>query len=135
MAFINDFITTLRAIQSVSDDVGDRTYALVDTGKELPSIIFNTRGLAPDTYTKDSSGLTDTFIQLDIYADTYTQLNTLREDVIAEFNNYSGTMGADTIVSSCKVVNTREELDASNREVFRAIIEIRVLHSQSEEDL
>ena len=135
MAFINDFITTLRAIQSVSDDVGNRTYALVDTGKELPSMVFTTRGLAPDTYIKDSSGLTDTFIQLDIYAETYTQLNTLRGDVISEFNNYLGTMGDDTIVSSCKVVNTREELDASNREVFRAIIEIRVLHSQSEEDL
>ena len=127
MALVEDFVAEVRAVTEVSTRVGLRIYPVVDAGQELPSMVYNWRGLSRDSYTIGSFGLRDSFVQLDIYSADYAEVNTLRNAILERFNNFAGQLNSNTTVSSCKVINTREELDNTNRAVFRAIIEIQIL--------
>ena len=127
MALITDFVAELRGITQVSTDVGDRVHPVVDRGMGIPSIVYNTRGGFRESYTKDSFGLRETFIQLDVYAESYSQLDGLRSAILDHFNGFTGQFNNTTVVSSCKGVTTRELRDGQNNEVYRSVIEFNIL--------
>ena len=127
MALIGDFVAELAAITEVSTAVGASIHPVVDTGQALPSIVFNTRGGAREAYVKDSFGLRETFIQLDIYSETYAQLDSLRNAVISHFNGFTGQFNSNTQISSCQFVTARELRDGQNDRVYRAVIEFNIL--------
>ncbi len=129
MSFIKDFVAELRPLVP---EVGTRTFPLIDKGTELPSIVYNSRGLVGEAYVKDSVGLVETFIQLDVYSVDYEELDTLRTAITNHFNGFTGTFNSTaadggTIVSSCSVITTREFVESQNPVVYRANIELNIL--------
>lgn len=133
MAIIVDFVAELRSVNGVSGVVSNENInPIVDNNGVTPSIVYNARGGARESYTKDSFGLRETFIQLDVYTDSYSQLDSLRSAIISHFNGFvgnfnSGAMDGGTNVSSCKIVTTRELIDGQNNEIYRGVIELNIL--------
>lgn len=132
MAFREDFIAELRSISEVQTNIGERTFPLVDRGHELPSIVYNMRGETRDSFTEGSFGLRETFVQIDIYHNSYGDLNTIRDAILMHFNGFIGYLNSSaddggTFVSSTSIINTRELVDQQDDTVYRAIIEINLL--------
>lgn len=128
MSIIVDFIAELSSITEVSTAVDTRINPLIDDLHVLPTIVYNTRGGIRESYIKDSFGLRETFIQLDLYSKDYSELDIVRDAIISRFNGFTGHLNTDgALVSSSKVTTTRELPDGQNREVLRAIIEINIL--------
>lgn len=127
MTIVRDFVAELGSVTEVSTAVGTRIHPLTDLGMALPSIVYNIRGGARESYVQNSFGLRETFIQLDVYTDSYSQLDSLRDAIISHFNGFTGQFNSSTQVSSCKVITTRELNDSRNSRVFRGIIELNIL--------
>ena len=130
MAFLEDFRGELGGITALADITIE---PVINNSKQLPAVVYNSRGLARQSYTIGSFGLRETFIQIDVYSNDYTQLNTLRNAIVEHFNGFTGTLDEDssgtTIVSSCQVVTTREDLDGANPNTYRSTIELNILSS------
>lgn len=127
MTIVRDFVAELGAVTQVSTDVGNRIHPVVDIGDQLPSIVYNIRGGARESYVQNSFGLRETFIQMDVYTSSYAQLDSLRDAIISHFNGFTGQFNSSTQVSSCKVITTRELKDSRNDRVFRSVIELNIL--------
>ena len=131
MSILADFVAELRSIPALVV-LGNRTFPLIDRSHELPSLVYNSRGLARESYVQGSFGLRETFIQMDLYSHSYAELDTLRDAIINHFNGFTGrfnssAMDGGTRVSSCSIVTTRELVESQNDQVYRAIIEINIL--------
>ena len=131
MSIVSDFVAELRSIPALVV-LGNRTFPLIDRSHQLPSLVYNSRGLARESYVQGSFGLRETFIQMDVYSNSYAELDTLRDAIISHFNGFTGNfnssaMDGGTFVSSCQIVNTRELVDGQNDLVYRAVIEINIL--------
>ena len=132
MSIIADFVAELRSIPDVLTFVSQRIYPLIDKGDTLPSIVYNTRGGVRESYIRDSFGLRETFIQMDLYTEDYAQLDTLRDAIAERFNGFVGAfnaaaMSGGTTVSSCQIVTTRDTLETQNPVVYRTTIELNIL--------
>ena len=130
MAVIEDFVGELRSIPALA---GIGTQPVINNSKQLPTIVYNSRGLVRESYVQGSFGLRNTLFQIDVYSEDYTQLNSLREAIIDRFHGFIGVFneaaGGTTIVSSCKVVTAREDLNDSNDNTYRASIELNIFSS------
>ena len=115
MAVIEDFVGEIRSIPALA---GVGVQPVINNSKQLPTIVYNSRGLVRESYVQGSFGLRNTLFQIDVYSEDYTQLNNLREAIIDRFHGFIGVFneaaGGTTIVSSCKVVTAREDLNDSN---------------------
>ena len=130
MAVIEDFVGEIRSIPALA---GIGVQPVINNSKQLPTIVYNSRGLVRESYVQGSFGLRNTLFQIDVYSEDYTQLNNLREAIIDRFHGFIGvfneTAGGTTIVSSCKVVTAREDLNDSNDNTYRASIELNIFSS------
>ena len=130
MAVIEDFVGELRSIPALA---GVGVQPVINNSKQLPTIVYNSRGLVRESYVQGSFGLRNTLFQIDVYSEDYTQLNNLREAIIDRFHGFIGVFneaaGGTTIVSSCKVVTAREDLNDSNDNTYRASIELNIFSS------
>ena len=131
MSIIRDFVAEVGGIAALAP-LGGRIHPLVDHGQALPSLVYNNRGLVQESYVQGSFGLRETFIQMDLYSNSYAELDTLRTAIINHFNGFTGAFNASamdggTVVSSCKIVTSRELIESGNNRVYRAILELNVL--------
>ena len=130
MAVIEDFVGELRSIPVLA---GIGTQPVINNSKQLPTIVYNSRGLVRESYVQGSFGLRNTLFQIDVYSEDYTQLNNLREAIIDRFHGFIGVFneaaGGTTRVSSCKVTTAREDLNDSNDNTYRASIELNIFTS------
>ena len=130
MAVIEDFVGEIRSIPALA---GIGVQPVINNSKQIPTIVYNTRGLVRESYVQGSFGLRITLFQIDVYSDDYTQLNNLREAIIDRFHGFIGVFneagGGTTFVSSCKVITAREDLNDSNDNTYRASVELNILSS------
>ena len=130
MAVIEDFVGEIRSIPALA---GIGVQPVINNSKQIPTSVYNTRGLVRESYVQGSFGLRITLFQIDVYSDDYTQLNNLREAIIDRFHGFIGVFneagGGTTFVSSCKVITAREDLNDSNDNTYRASVELNILSS------
>ena len=131
MSILAEFVGELRTVDGIMGVIPNQSIMpLVNSQKTLPALVYNARGHARESYTIGSFGLRETFIQLDVYTASFSQLDSLRDAIITHFNGFTGQFnGAGEFITSTTVVTARDGFDAANPEVFRTTIELNILSS------
>ena len=131
MSILAEFVGELRTVDGIMGVIPNQSIMpLVNTQKTLPAIVYNARGHARENYAGGSTGLRETFIQLDIYTESFTQLDSLRDAVITHFNGFTGQFNSTgEFITSTTVVTARDSFDNANPEVYRTSIELNILSS------
>lgn len=131
MSILAEFVGELRTVDGIMGVIPNQSIMpLVNSQKTLPALVYNARGHARESYTIGSFGLRETFIQLDVYTASFSQLDSLRDAIITHFNGFTGQFnGAGEFITSTTVVTARDGFDSANPEVFRTTIELNILSS------
>ena len=131
MSILAEFVGELRTVPGIMGVIPNQSIMpLINTQKTLPALVYNARGHARESYIQDSFGLRETLIQLDVYTETFAQLDSLRDAIITHFNGFTGLFnGTGEFITSCQVVTARDAFDTANPEVYRTSIELNILSS------
>lgn len=111
----------------VSAIVASRIFPLVMAQKTtLPAITYQTSSLKPDRNMGGNTGRMTATIQLNAWAETYTEVKSLAEALRSALNDYSGAMGSDTIRRS----GVESETDGWDEETgfFRVSMQITIIY-------
>lgn len=107
--------------------VVSRIYPIVMAQKTtLPAITYQTTSLKPDRNLGGNTGRMTATIQLNAWAETYTEIKSLAEALRSALNDYSGAMGSDTIRRS----GVESETDGWDEETgyFRISMQITIIY-------
>ena len=131
MSILAEFVGELRSVPAIMGIIPNQSIMpVINSQKTLPALVYNARGHARESYTQDSFGLRETFIQLDVYTETFAQLDNLRDAIITHFNGFTGQFnGEGEFITSTTIVTARDGFDTANPEVYRTTIEINILSS------
>lgn len=109
--------------------VASRVYPLVIAQKTaLPAITYQTSSLKPDRNLSGNTGRMTATVQLNAWAETYTEVKSLAEALRSALNDYSGAMGSDTIRRS----GVESETDGWDEETgfFRVSMQITIVYTE-----
>ena len=121
MQLTKDFASRLATASSPT-----RAYPAISKSTALPAVVYSGRGGIRETFYSGSYGLRQTRFQVDVYASTYSETQTLKDSIITSFHGFSGTMGS-TFVSKVTVDNTLETFSDNGEKIYRVILDITLL--------
>ncbi|WP_069299888.1 hypothetical protein [Neptunicoccus sediminis] len=98
---------------------------LVNKEETSPTVVFSFRNGQREIFYKDSFGLAEAELVADVYADSYSKLANLTNQIETAFHAFSGTTGT-TNIHKMEIVN-KFETTSFDGNLFRTIIQIRIL--------
>ena len=119
------FVANLLAIDGLETLISNRVYPLaVPSSAPLPSIQYRFSDGFREPYFRNSFGLTEYEVQMDVYSTSYRVLQTIVDLIEAHFHGFSGELATGVLAQRIIVTNTLNTIDTSNGEVYRTIIEL-----------
>lgn len=121
------FVADLRAITNLSTLVGNRIYPLaIPSNAGLPAINYRFSDGYPESFYRNSFGLIEYQLQLDVYASSYRVNQTIVDLITERYNGFQGALGSSNIIiQRANLTNVLNTIDASSgEEVFRTVIEL-----------
>lgn len=99
------------------------------TDKDLPVVVYSASGGVREAFFSGSYGIARTELTVNIYSKSYSQLQTLKDNVVNRFHGVSGEIGTSTktIISKAYVDGVYDTYDEALDSAYRAIIQINVL--------
>ena len=108
MAFGSEIYGYLSGVSGVTNIVSTRIYPVrLPDAPTLEAIVYTVISAPRTEDLSGSSGLGTAIVQIDCWANTYSEANTLAEAVRQAMQGYSGTMGGTTVEG----VHLLDELD------------------------
>ena len=124
------FLAELNSITAFSNEYSPNNISPLVANNTGLAVVYNVRGGVRESYTKDSFGLNETFIELNLYHHDYPTLVEIREAIFDTFEGFTGSMGSTTeniLVTSSKFSNSRELVDQEDQTLYRFILELQIL--------
>lgn len=105
--------------------VEGRVYPLViPTDATVPAISYLFRDGDRQAFYRDSFGLEDYNLQIDIYSHSYVTNQTIYDTIIDHFNGISGPVNNNTIIQRGIIASTLNSIDGSDPTLYRTITEL-----------
>lgn len=97
----------------------------VNTDNTYPAVVFSFRDGQRDIFYKDSYGLAEAEMSVNVYASSYSQMVGIVEQVQSDFHGFNGLVGS-THIHRMEVVNQFETFSDDGK-IFRTVMQIRIL--------
>ena len=107
-----------------NDMVNGRVYPLlIPSNAEVPAISYLFRDGDRQAFYRDSFGLSEYNLQLDIYSHSYVTNQNIYDEIVSHFNGFSGAVNNNTIIQRAIVASTLNSIDLDDPTLYRTIVE------------
>jgi hypothetical protein len=107
---------------------GQRYWVRAPQNKARPYVVLNRVGGLPNYHMQGASGLVESRVQIDCYADTYTACTSVARSVKAILSGYKGGAIQGVFVDSERDLPAADAGEVNS--LFRTSIDIIILHGE-----